>query len=194
MAKLGFRSLVTGIAVALLTFVSLAHAQAPLVVTPKTVRAGTTPALTITSNGFFDLSRIAVGQIAIAPNSGVSGMRVSNASPGSVILSFDLATTATSGPRTLSLEANDVTVLLKFAVEAAPQVCSARNCRAPSTCVNGVCTAPPPPVCSPANCRLPRRCEDGVCVRPTLPPACVPRCRAPTPHCVDGVCQRFPGT
>jgi hypothetical protein len=150
--------------------------------------AGTTPALTLTTIGFFDLSQVTPSQIAINPREGVSGLRVSNASPRSMILSFDLSAQATAGQRTLSIEANDVTVLIKFMVERAPPpVCSPRNCRAPNTCVNGVCTPPPPPVCSPANCRPPRRCEDGVCVRPPPPPVCSPRCRPPR-ICEDGRC------
>src|SRR5262245_18906807 len=96
---------------------SAALAQAPLTVDPKTVKAGTTPALTLTTNGFFDLSQVSVSQIAINPRDGISGLRVSNASPRSAILSFDLAAQAPSGQRTLSIEANDVTVLIRFVVE-----------------------------------------------------------------------------
>jgi hypothetical protein len=161
--------------------------QAPLAMTPKTVNAGTTPALTLTTNGFFDLSQVTPSQISVTPSSGISGLRVSNASPQSMILSFDLSSAATVGQRVLSIEANEVTVSIKFMVERA--LCNPSNCRAPSTCVNGVCTPPPPPACSPSNCRPPRRCEDGVCVRPVV---CIPRCRAPTPFCDNGVCRRLP--
>jgi hypothetical protein len=155
-----------------------AQAQAPLSVAPKTVKTGTSPALTVSSTGFFDLSQISTSQVAITPGDGISGLRISNPSAQSLILSFDLASTASVGQRTLSISVDDVTVSLKLAVERGPPPpCSPQNCRAPSTCVSGVCTAPPRRECGPSNCRPPRQCNDeGACVRP---PVCNPACRPP---------------
>jgi hypothetical protein len=174
------------VAIAFLSlFISSAQAQAPLSVTPKTVKAGTTPALTLASNGFFDFSRVTLAQLSISPRDGISGIRVSNATPQSVILSFDLASNATGGTRFLSIDANDVTVTVKFAVEPVAQACNPRSCRSPNRCVNGVCTAP---ACTPTNCRRPSRCVDDVCVTPPPPRVCVPACTGPT-RCINGECK-----
>ena len=185
------KSIAASAAIAFLCFVAAgAHAQAPISINPKTVKTGTSPALTIGSNGFLDLSRVGTSQMGVSPGDGVSGLRVSNPSPQSLVLSFDLASTASIGQRSLNISLDDVTVSLKFTVERGPPpACSPRNCRAPSTCVSGVCT---PPACSPSNCRPPRQCEDGVCVRAPPSRTCHPACRQPTPFCEDGQCVANP--
>jgi hypothetical protein len=183
------RSLAGFAAIAILClFASAAQAQAPISVTPKTVKTGTSPALTVASNGFLDLSQIAASQFSVTPGDGVSGLRVSNPSAQSLILSFDLASGASTGQRSLTISLGDMTVSLKLTVERGlPPACSPRNCRAPRTCVDGVCTAPPPPACSPANCRPPRFCNDeGVCMRR---PVCNPACRPPRVCNDSGRCE-----
>src|SRR6266545_4173754 len=98
------RSLTGFAAIGLLCLlVSAAQAQAPLSVTPKTVKTGTSPALTVSSTGFFDLSQVSASQISIAPGQGVSGLRVSNPTAQSLILSFDLASGASTGQRSLNI-------------------------------------------------------------------------------------------
>jgi hypothetical protein len=99
-------------------FMATAQAQAPISVSPSNVQAGTTPTLTISSNGFFDLSQVAASQIDINPRDGVTNLRVSNATARSLTLSFDLASAAAGGDRMLSINALDVTVSMKLAVAA----------------------------------------------------------------------------
>jgi hypothetical protein len=139
----------------LLVSASVAQAQAPISVAPKNVRVGTSPTVTISTNGFFDLSAVTASQLDISPRTGVSNIRVSNPSARSLTVSFDLARSAAIGPRLLIVTAHDVSVSMGLVVEREPR---------------------DPSLCTPANCRPPRQCQDGFCVRPI---ACVPRCRPP---------------
>lgn len=170
-------------AVLVLSFCA-AQAQAPISVAPKTVKAGTSPTLTISSAGLVDLSRLRASQIDISPRDGISNIRVSDATPQRLTLSFSLAGTAAAGPLTIALKADDdLTVSLRFVVEAADiQLCSPANCRPPRACNGDVCAMP---VCTADNCRPPRDCFNGVC-RPAK--TCRPACRFPKPVCDDGVC------
>ena len=75
------------IATALLTFsISLAQAQP---ITPKSVKAGTSPALTVNSSGFFDLAKVSASQVSVNPGTGVSNIRMSNATPQSATVTTD---------------------------------------------------------------------------------------------------------
>ncbi|MEA2896114.1 MAG: hypothetical protein QOJ84_1729 [Bradyrhizobium sp.] len=176
------QSLIALIATALLTFsISLAQAQP---ITPKSVKAGTSPALTVNSSGFFDLSQVPASQISINPGTGVSNIRVSNATPQSATVTFDLASTAPAGQRMLVINAGDVTVSLKFVVEpGVTPVCTSKNCLPPRECDGNACVLA---ACGPANCRPPRFCdENGVCMRE---PICNPRC-IPPKRCEAGNCR-----
>jgi hypothetical protein len=167
------QSLIALIATAFLTFsISLAQAQP---ITPKSVKAGTSPVLTVNSSGFFDLSQVPASQISVSPATGVSNIRVSNATPQSANVTFDLASTAPVGQRMLVINAADVMVSIKLLVEAgAVPVCSPRNCLAPRVCEGNACVLP---ACGPSNCRPPKACnDDGFC---TTPPVCNPRCKPP---------------
>jgi hypothetical protein len=173
------RSFVALVATALLTLlVSLAQAQ-PLI--PNTVKAGTSPALTVNSSGFFDLSQVPASQISVSPGTGISNIQISNATPQTATVSFDIASVATPGQRVLVINAGDVTVAIKLLVEAGPApVCSPTNCRPPRVCDGDACIVPE---CGPLNCRPPRSCnDDGFC---TLPPVCNPRCISPR-QCMPG--------
>lgn len=168
-----YRSIVVLVAAALLTLViSPAQADPPISVTPKSVMAGKPAVLTIKSNGFLDLSQVPPVQISINPGTGVSNIRFSNATPQSVTLSFDLASTATAGERALVITADDVTISTRLVVESAPPAaCSPSNCHPPRKCEDGSCVRP---TCSRENCRPPRFCNDfGVCVRAEV---CSPPC------------------
>jgi hypothetical protein len=148
--------LCSALSLVLLVSANVAQAQAPISVSPKTVQAGTSPTLTVSTNGFFDLSAVTAEQIDITPRSGVTNLRVSNASARSLSASFTLASNATLGPRSLVIRAHGVTVSLDLLVGRAPR---------------------DPDVCTPQNCRPPRfECQDNICVRVI---ACVPRCRPP---------------
>jgi hypothetical protein len=173
------RSIIALVATAFVTLlISLAQAQQ---ITPKTVTAGTPAALTINSSGFFDLSQVSAARISVNPGTGVSNIRISNATPTSATVTFDLASSAKAGQRMLVINAGDVTVSLKFSVEpAAARVCNPSNCRPPKVCDGDKCV---PPACSAANCRPPRSCnDDGICALSLI---CIPRCR-PTMECKPG--------
>jgi hypothetical protein len=173
------QSFVAVIATAFLTLLmSLAQAQP---VTPKNVKAGTSPALTVNSSGFFDLSQVPASQISVSPSTGVSNIRVSNATPQKATVTFDLTSTAPAGQRMLVINAADVTVSIKIVVEAgAVPVCNARNCLSPRVCEDNSCVLP---ACGPSNCRPPKACnDDGFC---RTPPVCNPRCKPPR-ECVSG--------
>jgi hypothetical protein len=172
------RSFVALVAIAFLTLsISLAQAQ-PLV--PNTVKAGTSSTLTVNSSGFFDLSQVSASQISVSPGTGIANIQISNATPLTATLTFDIASTATAGPRMLVINAGDVTVSIKLLVApgAAP-VCNSNNCRPPRVCDGDICVLE----CSAVNCHPPRFCDDnGVC---SLPPVCNPRCRPPQ-ECLPG--------
>jgi hypothetical protein len=179
------QSLIALIATGFLTLlISLAQAQP---VTPKSVKAGTSPVLTVNSSGFFDLSQVPASQISVSPATGVSNIRVGNATPQSATVTFDLASAAPAGQRMLVINAADVTVSIKFLVEpGAVAACGPRNCLAPRICEGNACVLP---ACGPSNCRPPRFCDDnGVCTRP---PVCNPRCIAPK-QCEPGNICRLP--
>jgi hypothetical protein len=158
-----FAALVATAFLALL--VSAAQAQ-PL--TPKTVKAGTSPTLTVNSSGFFDLSQVSASQISVNPGTGVSNIRIGNATPQSATVTFDIASAATPGQRMLVIATSDVTVSMRLQVEP------------------GVV---PVAACNPSNCRPPRACnDDGICARL---PVCNPGCRPPK-ECVAGNRCQFP--
>jgi hypothetical protein len=173
------RSIIALVVTAFLTLLlSLALADP---VTPKTVKAGTSPALTVNSSGFFDLSQVSASQISVSPGTGVSNIRVSNATPTSATVTFDIGSTAAPGERMLVIDAGDVTVSIKLLVEAgAAPVCGPTNCHPPRVCDGDACVMPE---CSPANCHPPRSCnDDGFCALPLI---CNPRCTPPR-QCMPG--------
>lgn len=180
-----FGSLVGLAATAVLSlFISMAQAQAPLSISPNTVKPGATPvvtAVTVSSTGFFDLSQIRASQIGIIPRDGISNIQVSNAAPRQMTLSFTLAGNAPAGDRSLMFTVNEVTVSLKLRVVRDLPVCSPGNCAPPKTCEGGICIAPR---CDETTCRSPRACHAGVC---RTERTCTPRCRNDQ-ICNDGLC------
>ena len=172
------RSFVALVATAFLALlVSLAQAQ-PL--TPSTVTAGTSAALTVNSSGFFDLSQVPASQISVSPGTGIANIQISNTTPLSATVTFDIASTAAPGQRMLVVNAGDVVVSIKLLLAAgSAPVCNSSNCRLPRVCDGDACVLE----CSPANCHAPRSCnDDGFCA---LPLVCNPRCVSPR-QCVPG--------
>jgi hypothetical protein len=113
--------------------------------------------LTVSSSGFFNLSKVNASQIAITPDKDISNIQVSKATPRRLTLSFDAGNFST-GDHTLTINANDVAVSVKFSIAAKPD----RN------------------ACTPA-CRPPRTdCVEGACL---LPVRCTPSC-PPTQMCI----------
>jgi hypothetical protein len=163
---------------------SIAQAQAPLSVSPNTVKPGATPVvttLTVSSTGFFDLSQVRASQIGINPRDGISNIQVGNAAPRQMTLSFTLAGNAAAGDRSLSFTVDEVTISLKLKVVRDQPVCSPRNCAPPKTCEGGVCVAPK---CDESTCSKPRTCHGFIC---RLGRVCTPRCRNDQ-FCDDGRC------
>jgi Quinohemoprotein amine dehydrogenase, alpha subunit domain III len=179
------RSFVALVATAFLTLL-ISPAQAEPV-TPKTVKAGTSPTLTVNSSGFFDLSQVSASQISVSPGTGISNIRVGNATPLSATVTLDIASTATPGQRMLVIATSDVTVSMRLLVEpGVVPVCTPANCRPPRECDGNACVMA---ACSPSNCRPPRACnDDGICARI---PVCNPRCRPPKQCVATNRCE-FP--
>ena len=145
------QSFVALVTTALLIIVTMLAQADPI--TPSTVTAGTSPALTVNSSGFFDLSKVTSSQISISPSSGVSKLQIGNNTATSATVTFDLASTAKAGSRMLAINAGAVNVSLKFTVA------SAQNTNK----------------CTPQNCRPPRSCDDkGLCTRPLVSQAGMP--------------------
>jgi hypothetical protein len=154
MTFVGRQSFVVSVTTAFLLFAS-ALAQADPV-TPTTVKAGTSPTLTINSSGFFDLSKVTSSQISISPSSGVSKLQISNNTPTSATVTFNLSSSASAGARMLVINTGDVNISLKFTVESDHNKCSLDNCRPPKACQDdGKCGLPPR--CSP-HCVSPQVC------------------------------------
>lgn len=87
-------------------------------ISPPSVTAGGPVTLTVTSSGGFDLSGVTAGDVTITPPAGISGsLGVSGNTSASFDLTFTLATSATSGTRTLSVTSG-VTVSATFSVVA----------------------------------------------------------------------------
>src|SRR4051812_27801242 len=73
-------SLAGFVAAALLSvLVSAAHAQSPLSLNPTAFPAGAPAVMTITSNGFLDLSRVTASRISVSPSSGISNLQITSA-------------------------------------------------------------------------------------------------------------------
>ena len=164
----GHRVLLALAATALLTPLFTAALAQGIAVTPNVVEIGTSPRVTITASGFFDLSEVGPSQIGIRPSEGVSDIRIINQTAQRLSLSFGLAEDTPVGTRTLFIKNNSgVTVVaLDLNFKLGPSICRP-PCEAPSRCSNNVCVRPPPPppppVCNPP-CRAPRVCEFGRCV------------------------------
>jgi hypothetical protein len=108
--------------------------------------------------------------VAINPSAGISKLQVSNATPQSLTVTFDVAAGAPSGERMLSVSAFDVVVSAKLSVTPRREAGA----------------------CDPA-CRPPRSfCNEGVCEKPVR---CVPRCGPPkvcvsvNPNSSQGRCE-----
>lgn len=72
--------------------------------------------LEVAASEGFDLSNVPVDQVKIVPPDGVSDMAISNATAQALTLSFNLASNARVGTRTLSITANNVAASDKFNV------------------------------------------------------------------------------
>lgn len=130
--------------------------------TPNSFSAGTSPAVTLNTNGTIDLSIVTSAQLGMRPNTGISNIKITQQSAQTLTFSADIASSATPGVRTLFV--NDPNghevVALDVTIKAF------------------VPPPPPPPVCTPPCDPETQVCEAGRCVA-RAPPTCTPRCRPP---------------
>jgi hypothetical protein len=149
--------------------------QGLISVTPNTVDTGASNTVTITTSGFFDLSQVTPSQIHVRPADGVSNFAITEQSAQHLALSFDVADTATSGTRTLSISnsGGGPSVALDLTLKLGQNVCTP-SCVSPAVCENNQCvTHTPQPQCNP-QCEGASSCVNG---------RCVDSCN---PHCTDG--------
>jgi hypothetical protein len=144
--------------------------QGSITVAPNVVDTGTSPRVTISASGFFDLSEVTESQISIRPSQGVSQLQITGATAQHLTLSFDLAADASIGTRTLLIRNNDgaTVVALDLVFRLGSHICRP-PCELPFRCSANVCVGPPPPP-PPPQCRPPCRpgffcSEFGVCER-----------------------------
>lgn len=131
--------------------------QGSITVSPNIVDTGTSPRVTITASGFFDLSEVSESQISIRPSQGVSQIQITGATAQTLTLSFELAADAAVGTRTLLIKNNDgaTVVALDLLLRLGPHICRP-PCELPFRCSANVCVGPPPPP-PPPQCRPPCR-------------------------------------
>jgi hypothetical protein len=133
-----------------------AHAQSqpPISISPQSVSQDSFPGITVTSSGFLDLSKVATSDVTITPAADISNITVGNQSAQSMLVSFQVARFAKLGERTLSINAQGVTVSLKFSVSNKvpdPGKC-VPGCGALRTCSNGECVRCQPKCTGPKEC------------------------------------------
>lgn len=149
----------------------IAFAQGSISVFPNIVDTGTSPAVTISASGFFDLTEVQQSQISIRPSQGVSNLKITWATAQQLKLSFTLAEDAAIGVRTLLIKNNsgETIVALDLALRLGPHICRPA-CPSPQTCVGNVCVGCRPP------CPEGKTCVGSVCRPPPRPPICIPPC------------------
>jgi len=177
---------------------------------PTAVETGTSPTLTLTTSGFFDLSEVRPSQVGIRPNQGVSNLKIVSATAQRMVLSFDLSGDASPGTRTLFIkdQRGGTAVALDLVVKRGPNICRP-ECVPPQVCTNNVCKLPPnvcDPACTsgqvcrnnrcipdpdfcdpPCNDKTCERCVNRRCVTPRCSPACNSKGTPPT-TCECGAC------
>ncbi len=177
---------------------------------PTEVETGTSPTLTLTTSGFFDLSEVRLPQVGIRPNQGVSNLKIVSATAQRMVLSFDLSGDASPGTRTLFIKdrRGGTAVALDLVVRRGPNICR-QECVPPRVCTNNRCQLPPnvcDPACTsgqvcrnnrcipdpdfcdpPCNDKICARCVNRRCVTPRCSPACNNKGTPPT-TCECGAC------
>ncbi|MGJ4951517.1 hypothetical protein [Bradyrhizobium sp. HKCCYLS20291] len=92
-----------------------------ITIVPPPVTVGSAPALTVRSSGGLDLSNVALSQVAITPELGISGLGIGNATPNSIVVSFNVANCTPGGERTLTIRDQNVAASAIFALAAVRQ-------------------------------------------------------------------------
>jgi hypothetical protein len=136
------RFVIAPIMIILASLFCLAANAEPISISPGTIKAGTSPTLTITSSpSFINLAQLNAPQIEVSPATDVANFRIVSATADQLTLSFDLARTAV-GDRTVNIKLGDnVVVTIKLALERDPRICS-QACVGPRICENGRCQLP----------------------------------------------------
>lgn len=145
--------------------------QGSVTVSPNIVETGTSPTVTISASGFFDLSQVRESLIGIRPTQGVSNIQIESATAQRLRLSFTLAPDTVTGTRTLFINNSNGTtiVALDLELKLGALFCQPA-CRDPLVCRANVCVRP-------EGCNPP--CDDGFscnqfnrCVTPRCQPPC----------------------
>lgn len=162
------------------------HVQASISVSPSVVETGTSPTLTLTSSGFFDLSEVRVPQVGIRPDEGVLDLKITSATAQRMALSFKLSEAASPGVRTLFIkDRNGVTVVaLDLVLQRGAHICRPA-CEPPKRCRNNQCVLDPD-ICIP-DCKPCERCRNNICVALRCDPPCREGANPPV-ICECGVC------
>ncbi len=136
-------------------------------VSPTTAAAGTSPTLTVTTNGTVDLGNVTTKQFGIKPSAFASNYKIISQFAQELTFSMDIARSAQPGLWTLFV--NDASghevVALNFNITAAapppPRTCNP-PCAATLVCSNGECVEPGCLECA----RRGLGCFRGTCVPP----------------------------
>jgi hypothetical protein len=95
--------------------------QPAIAVTPSQITAGDSPvALTVTSSGSFDLTHLTTTHVSLSDMNGISNFTVSNNSPTSLLVTFDIDKCARRGQRAVVINAHTLTLSAPFTVVHIP--------------------------------------------------------------------------
>lgn len=163
------------------------HAQGSISVSPSTVETGTSPTLTLSTSGFFDLSEVAPSQVGIRPSEGILDLQIKSATAQRMELAFKLSDAAAPGTRTLFIkDRNGVTVVaLDLVVKLGAHVCRPA-CEPPKHCRDNQCILDPN-ICTPG-CEPCQRCRNNVCADLRCNPPCKGTTVSPPEFCECGLC------
>ena len=132
-------------------------------VSPASVAAGTSPTMTVTTNGTIDLGNVTTQQFGIKPNLGITNIKILGQTAQDLRFSTDIASSATPGTRTLFVNDASGHEVVALNLEITP---SAPPCGGPCpnglVCVTGLgCVEP----CNNKSCPPDRgSCVNGRCV------------------------------
>jgi hypothetical protein len=129
-------------------------------VSPASVAAGTSPSMTLITNGTIDLGNVTTQQFGIRPTEGISDYKITAQSAQGLQFSMDIVSSATTGPRTLFV--NDASghevVALDVNITPSSPVCIPA-CQIGTSCTSGGCR------CNPLVCtQIDGRCVGDRCI------------------------------
>jgi hypothetical protein len=133
-------------------------------VSPTSVAAGTSPSVTVITNGTIDLGNVTTQQFGIRPTVDISDYKIIAQSAQGLQFSMDLASSATTGPRTLFVNDASGHEVVALDIDITPARTPPPVCKPP--CTLGT-------VCTSAGCQCTQLCvESGGICHGTI---CIPR-------------------